>query len=465
MALLQALGVPLRGPADAAAVLRDERHAAVRRPLEPVVVHRLAGAEPVTATLPPGTDSRDMWLTLELEDGTTRRDELDNLVAGPGVDAGVEGVRFVRHAVDLGALAIDPLPPGYHRLTLEGAGPPASALVLAAPNCPSPRRSSVAFLPLHALRSEDDWGTGSYADLRRLGQWVAEQGVGLLGTLPLYPAFLDAEAADPSPYLPVSRLAYNEVFIDPTGLPELAASPEARHLLDADTFRNRVSALHSSPLVEYEEVARLKRQVLEPMARTVCEGTMPDRLRQLREFAQARPELVAYARFRAAREQTDPAQPGDEAVTGYYLYCQWAADQQLSSAGAAVGLYADFPIGSHPGGFDPVWSPPSFISGVEGGHHRTGSSPKVRNGAFTRCIPNGCARTATATSSPPWHRAFRHAGVSPGRPRDGPRAAVHDPAGLLRPDRGPTCRTRPTSCTRWYASRRPAEGPPWWART
>jgi 4-alpha-glucanotransferase len=370
VALLQALGVPLRGPADAAAVLRDERRAAVRRPLEPVLVHRLAGAEPVTATLPAGVDPEGVWLTLQLEDGTRRRDRLANVAAGAREAAVVEGVRTVRHAVDLGALAIEPLPPGYHRVTLEGAGPLVSALLLAAPDCPAPQRSSVAFLPLHAVRSDDDWGTGSYADLGRFGHWVSEQGVGLLGTLPLYPASLDEVPADPSPYLPVSRLAYNELFIDPTALPELSASPEARHLLDADAFRARLSALHAAPRVEYEAVARLKRQVLEPMARLALGGTLPDRLRELRQFARAHPELVAYARFRAAHEQAGTARPGGEAstaLTGYYLYCQWAAAQQLSASGAAVSLYADLPIGSHPEGFDPRWSPLSFMSGVQGG--------------------------------------------------------------------------------------------------
>ena len=76
----------------------------------------------------------------------------------------------------------------------------------------------------------------------------------MLGALPLYPAFLDPPA-DPSPYLPVSRLAYNEVFVDPTVLPELAAAPEARRLLGDDEFRRQVSSAHGSTLVDYETVA------------------------------------------------------------------------------------------------------------------------------------------------------------------------------------------------------------------
>jgi 4-alpha-glucanotransferase len=409
VALLRALDVPLRGAADAATVLHYERKAAVLRPLQPVLVHRLAGPEPVAATLPAGADPQDVWLILELEDGTTRRNTLANVATGAAEGDAVDGVRSVRHGMDLGALAIDPVPAGYHHLTLEGVGPPASALVLAAPNCPAPRRSSVAFLPLHAVRSDDDWGTGSYSDLRRLGQWVTEHSVELLGTLPLYPAFLDADPPDPSPYLPVSRLAYNEFFVDPTGLPELAATPEAQQLLNSGGFRARLAAVHSSRLVEYEEVARLQRQVLEPMARTACGGKLPDRLRQLKQFARAHPELVAYARFRAAREQRRSGRSGGEALTGYYLYGQWAAAQQLSCAGATVGLYADFPIGSHPDGFDPQWAPLSFMSGAHGGAPPDVFFSEGQDWGFHPLHPEGMRGDGYRYLIAALDRAFRHA--------------------------------------------------------
>ena len=69
VALLQALGVPLHGPADAAAARRDGRLAMFRRQLEPVLVHRLAQPDLVFVTLPASADPKDVWLILDIEDG------------------------------------------------------------------------------------------------------------------------------------------------------------------------------------------------------------------------------------------------------------------------------------------------------------------------------------------------------------------------------------------------------------
>jgi 4-alpha-glucanotransferase len=43
------------------------------------------------------------------------------------------------------------------------------------------------------------------------------------------------------------------------------------------------------------------------------------------------------------------------------------ACEQLAGVAHHGGRYADFPVGSHPEGFDPVWSPQSFVPGVQGG--------------------------------------------------------------------------------------------------
>jgi 4-alpha-glucanotransferase len=211
--------------------------------------------------------------------------------------------------------------------------------------------------------------------MAELGEWVSEMGASMLGALPLYPAYLDPPA-DPSPYLPVSRLAYNEVFVDPTVLPELAAAPEARRLLDSDEFRRRISAAHQSTLVDYEAVSVLRRQVLAPMADALLASPSPRR-DAFCAWVEGHPELAAYARFRAAGDRLGRL-PGalahahledsdKEPTLGYHLYAQWVAAQQLTTAAAAVPLYADLPIGVHPDGFDPVWAPGSFARGVHGG--------------------------------------------------------------------------------------------------
>jgi 4-alpha-glucanotransferase len=360
-ALLQALGVPLERPEDAAAVLRDQQVGALRRQLEPVVVHRIGRGESVVATLPGGTEPDSVWLTLELEDGTTSRCELTSALTGFATQERAGHGRYARVEFELDAIGDAAVPPGYHRLTLEGEGSPETTLVVAAPDCPDGPRQWGAFLPLHALRGEHDAGIGTYSDLARLGEWVTSLGGGLVGTLPLYPVF-PGPPVDPSPYLPLSRLAYNELFIDPSVLPEYEATGEDSASVDPN---GRLTAPPSP--VDYDEIAAMRRRQLEPLARALCSGAFPERLRRFTEFSSAHPELAAYARFRADLEGARRGGAPDPSAVNYHLYTQWVAYEQLEAAGHHAGRYADFPVGSHPGGFDPVWSPESFVPDVQGG--------------------------------------------------------------------------------------------------
>ncbi len=375
LAVLAALGAPVASGADVADALAERRWAEGRDPLEPVLVHRVGRASSAEVTLPDRVHPRDVWCTVALEDGQVRRQRLTDTITSMHAIREVGGTPGNRYRFGLDQEGTGPIGPGYHRLIVEWPGARASALLIAAPRCPPASRGWGLFLPLHALRTERDWGVGSYPDMAELGEWVAEMGASMLGALPLYPAFLDPPA-DPSPYLPVSRLAYNEVFVDPTVLPELAAAPEARRLLGADEFRRRLSSAHRSTLVDYETVSLLRRQVLAPMAEALLVGPSARR-DAFCAWVDGHPELLAYARFRAAGDRlghrsgvhahSQPEDPDSEPTLGYHLYAQWVAAQQLTTAASAVPLYADLPIGVHPDGFDPVWAPGAFVRGVHGG--------------------------------------------------------------------------------------------------
>jgi 4-alpha-glucanotransferase len=375
VAILQALGAPIASEADVADALAARRQSQGSTSLEPVLVHRVGRVASADVTLPGRVHPRDVWCTVALEDGEVRRHRLTaNLIGMRAVrEVGAMPVNRYRFGLDEGRT--EPIGPGYHRITVEWPGAQASALLIASPRCPEATRGWGLFLPLHALRTEQDWGVGSYADMADLGQWVGELGASMLGALPLYPAFLDPPA-DPSPYLPVSRLAYNEVFVDPTVLPELAAAPEARRLLGGDEFRRQLLSAHNSTLVDYETVSRLRRQVLAPMAEALLAGSSARR-DAFCAWVDGHPELLAYARFRAAGDRLGhgagvevrplPKDPEAEPTLGYHLYAQWVAAQQLSAAASTIPLYADLPIGVHPDGFDPVWAPGAFVPGAHGG--------------------------------------------------------------------------------------------------
>jgi 4-alpha-glucanotransferase len=375
VAILAALGAPIASGADVAEALTARRRAQGATPLEPVLVHRVGRASSAVVTLPARVRPRDVWCTVALEDGRLQRQRLTGTITGMHAIREVGATPAHRYHFGLEGDGTEPIGPGYHRLIVEWPGARASALLIAAPRCPPASRGWGLFLPLHALRTERDWGVGSYADMADLGEWVSGMGASMLGALPLYPAFLDPPA-DPSPYLPVSRLAYNEVFVDPTVLPELAAAPEARRLLGADEFRRQLSAAHRATLVDYETVSRLRRQVLAPMAEALLAGPSARR-DAFCAWVDEHPELLAYARFRAAGDRLGPAaaviapappeSPDSEPTLGYHLYAQWVAAEQLTAAAAAAPLYADLPIGVHPDGFDPVWAPGAFVPGVHGG--------------------------------------------------------------------------------------------------
>jgi 4-alpha-glucanotransferase len=416
VAILAALGAPVNSEADAADALAVRRQSEERTSLEPVLVHRVGKAATADVTLPARVEPRDVWCTLTREGGQERRHRLSSSVIGMRAFREIGATPVNRYRFELDEDGAEPIGPGYQRLTVEWPGAHASALLIAAPQCPPASRGWGLFLPLHALRSEQDWGVGSYTDMAQLGQWVGETGASMLGALPLYPAFLDPPA-DPSPYLPVSRLAYNEVFVDPTVLPELAVAPEAQRLLGADEFRRHLASAHTAALVDYETVAHLRRQVLAPMAEALLAGSSARR-DAFHGWVERHPELLAYARFRAAGDRLGHRSgvevvplpdPDAEPTLGYHLYAQWVAEQQLSAAASAIALYADLPIGVHPDGFDPVWAPGAFVPGAHGGAPPDLFFAGGQDWAFPPLHPERIRHDGYHYFTGVLRRAFRHA--------------------------------------------------------
>ncbi|MCA1833170.1 MAG: 4-alpha-glucanotransferase [Actinomycetota bacterium] len=269
------------------------------------------------------------------------------------------------------------LPFGYHR---TGAGP-LQRLVISAPSRCYEREDDHGwgvFLPLYALRTARDWGAGDLTDLTALMEWMQSLGGGVVGTLPMLAAFLD-EPFEPSPYSPVSRMFWNELYVDVERAPELERSPKARRLLASKRFRDDIAAARRKRHVDYRLVASLKRRVLEHLADVsddVPSGVGRERLGQVQE----------YARFRAAVERFGPerdewpfsATPGklraadlDPAVVRYHTYVQLLAERQFkeldrrSEGGDA--LFLDLPLGVHPDGYDAWRHQHVFAQGVTGG--------------------------------------------------------------------------------------------------
>ncbi|HET9210822.1 MAG TPA: 4-alpha-glucanotransferase [Thermoanaerobaculia bacterium] len=366
LAVLRSLQAPVEGMADVPEALRERREEADRRAVEPVTV-AWDGAAP-SIELRPFNGSGSVACHLDLESGE-RRAQVADLQSLP--ETWREGSPRPGRRLTLA----EPLPPGYHRLTVELDGRTAESLIISAPT-----RCYVGdgkplwgvFLPLYALRTSRSWGAGDFSDLETLAEWTAGLGGGVVATLPLLAAFLD-EPCEPSPYGPASRLFWNELYVDPRRLPEMDDCPAARRLIESPDFLREVEALRAMPRVDYARLAALKRRVLEELAQRFF-AHPGDRQEEFERFVANKPGLDGYAAFRAVgdrrgepwqswperlREGTLAPADYDDEDRRYYLWTQWAADQQLRSmAGEArrrgPGLYLDLPVGVQGSSYD-VW--------------------------------------------------------------------------------------------------------------
>ena len=229
------------------------------------------------------------------------------------------------------------LPVGCHPLRVEADGHVTESIVVVAPAAmpgfdPS-ERSSCLFAPAYALWERDD-PLPSYAHLARLARQAADSGVDMIATLPLYAAFLDAPF-DPSPYSPISRLHWNEVYLSDDGLPE-APVPDL------------------GGVVDWRELARRRRGQLLRAAIDADDQLVG----QLDRFMAAHPDIGSFARFMASRESS-----GDLIVERSHVLAQYLADRELRAIGrdGSASLSLDLPIGSHPEGWE-TWAHPQLFA-------------------------------------------------------------------------------------------------------
>ncbi|MFN2375003.1 MAG: 4-alpha-glucanotransferase [Candidatus Binatia bacterium] len=358
-AVLAALGAPMTHAGEAAQALHSLRSDAATRP-SPLVV--LGEGEGGNVPCPAAAPGRALLL---LESG-----EEIALDREPGAP-----LRVPRDT-----------PVGYHRLVPAGSGDAALVHVMVAPRRlpPAPKGWGL-FAPLYALRpptaAAPDLAT--YGDLVRLSKWMVEAAPAgrhgrdraYLGTLPLLACFFE-EPFEPSPYSPISRAFWSELYVDPRAAEEFDAG--------ASTCAAPASAASAHGILDYRTAMRRRRADLEALLRNL-DRNGGRRRDDFEAAVEEDPELARYAAFRAAVErygctwQGWPAHPRegtlrpgadyDGEAFRYHAYAQWLARQQVGAAAAAsaAGLYLDLPLGSHGGGYDTWRHSGAFAAGVSVG--------------------------------------------------------------------------------------------------
>ena len=353
LAVLQSLGAPLERIGDAGDALRARRLALTQSVLPPVIAlwdDGPPGFDGVRMTLPAELGSSRLEATLHLENGDVR-DWSPSARTVLRIRQ-VEGTTFITTRLPLPSL-----PHGYHRLSVSiggsgggsGGGGNYESLIVRAPTRsfrdPTVTKRWGLFAPIYALHSRDSDGIGNFSDLDKLMRLTRDHGGAFVSTLP----FLATFPNEPSPYSPVSRLFWNELFIDTEDTGKSAESPP------------------TTPL-DYEALDASHRRALMRITRNAG---------ALEAFKQRFPLVLDYARFRAAttlygmpwNRWPEPHRSGllaekdvdaDEVL--YHLYNQLIAEEQIAALShRGIDLYLDLPLGVHRHGYD-TWREQSLFA-------------------------------------------------------------------------------------------------------
>ncbi len=373
LSVLHTLGAAAQSMNELTDALRQRRQFLWQRGIEPVVIAWDNDPTRFKLRVPSRLAENGVHYCIELESGES--------VEGQCQEAGtrsseheIEGVRFLSRRL----VIRDSPVAGYHKLELRVGDLTFACFLFSAPRraysvIDEGTRQWGIFCPLYALSSEHSWGAGNFSDLRTLLDFAAQNEASAVGTLPLLSAFL-GELFNPSPYAPVSRLFWNEFYLDIERIPELHRSPGARATIQSSDFQNEIERLRAAPLVDYRRLMALKRRLLEEMAQALLKGGS-ERRAAFDRFIDNHPMALDYAAFRAKVEREGSvwenwpaanrdgelrAGDFDERARYYHLYVQWQSEEQINllarkdqTAGGAA-LYLDFPLGVNRDGYD-VW--------------------------------------------------------------------------------------------------------------
>ncbi len=382
-ALAASLGVPASSEDEINRFLERSSRDKWCRLLEPVVVAWEGRA--VTVELRLRADELDAPITFNIktEDGRELRLESTARSGTQLETASLDGRKFVK----ISLRSFEDVPLGYHRLRAQTAERQSEALLVSAPahlvQPPADSHAWGVFVPIYSLPAKAPETVGTFAQLAETAKLVRSLGGNCVGTLPLLAAFLD-EPFEPSPYSPVSRLFWNELYIDLETAPGFSGSSAASEL-GSEQYAQQTKELREAETVNYRESAALKRKALSVLAGQAWKS--PQQRAELQKFIEDTPMLDAYARFRALTELRgkvwqewddqdnvlDCPLP-EEAVESYryHCYCQWVCSMQLQAVSEAFdedspGLYLDFPLGVNPAGFDHFFYRAQFVEGASAG--------------------------------------------------------------------------------------------------
>ncbi|HTA47262.1 MAG TPA: 4-alpha-glucanotransferase [Bryobacteraceae bacterium] len=354
-AILTALGVDCTSEETVRASMA-QRDAAERARLLPPVL--------VTSENAPLRLHGDLDLEIITEDGERRQVRLENGVSHPELK----------------------LPLGYHQAR---TGDCTMRLIVTPDRAWLPAAGKYAGLgiSLYGLRSHRNWGCGDFRDLCDLALWaVTMLHVDFIALNPLH-AIHNRRPFNTSPYLPNSICYRNFLYLDVEGV---RGYDVIRRQFEDAAALDTISRLRDSAVVEYEQVAAVKRRALEMIFEVNppgpdCNKWIADEGDLLRVYAtycaldeylhEEDPNLWVWPDW--PEKYLDPDSPAVKQFAAehereilFHGWLQWNVDLQVArahqcakEAGMKIGLYHDLALATDRCGSD-LWGHRKFY--VEG---------------------------------------------------------------------------------------------------
>ena len=295
---------------------------------------------------------------------------------------------FMHHEAGADRVLDDVDMPGRHTVINDGF----ARLPLA------PWRGAGVAVPVFSLRSESSFGTGEFADLRRLAEWGREAGLKLIQLLPINDTSATGTWKDSYPYAAISAFALHPLYLNL----EAVATGRNRELLAAmEPERQRLNALDA---LDYEGVMKAKLEFLRKIFPSQKAETIGSH-EYKRFFTTNEHWLVPYAAFCCLRDRfgsgdfsqwperreyhaEDVAalvRDNDEAA--FYYFIQYHLHRQLTEAVAGVHaaglvLKGDLAIGVYRHGADAWQSPELYHMNLQAGAPPDAFSAKGQNWGF-----------------------------------------------------------------------------------
>jgi 4-alpha-glucanotransferase len=199
------------------------------------------------------------------------------------------------------------------------------------------------FVPMYALRSENDWGIGSLKEAKELALKLKPYGAKWMGLLPTLAGNFDHPDCDPSPYSSMSRLFWNEIYLDVEALLKKYNNDKAIKFFNSTTFQEKLNKLRAEKYVNYYQVYQAKKEILKILSIAFFENKF-DQANDFKQFVVENPEIYSYAKFRS----------DDISEQNFHIFCQYEMNISLANFEKEnqLGLYMDYPVGVNDAGFD-----------------------------------------------------------------------------------------------------------------